>query len=1261
MSDSEASDSEKSSSTGPSEPPSSPESNEIEANIDDSSSGPVDDVLNPTEGSILFQPHRTIGLISTSQPFTLSNGTSHLDRFITMPLQERFVIYKCDTIKPVLVSDCLQGTRKQIDDEKFGISAAGERLHYAVSESSLGITVATHGYKGRWSASHASLYKRTKVIDFKSIAKNSSWGIVNVVNLGKSKFPVEVEKDNDDDEFEDSDEEMEEKGEVRMENSLVLAFICAKNSFETISADEEIVGDDTDDSGSESDDDMSSEESDSDDESTEETPYNGEVVIVVASRRKITIQKRIPLSSVANFTPSIAIHPHTYLNKILVGGNNGEMILLNIRSGKVIHKFQCLQNEDDSKITAIEQSPAVDTVAVGTRSGMVHLVNIRMDVKLFSLNHKVSKSSRNKGKAEITSLSFRTDALALEHGIAPMAVGQMNGNISVWDLTPKSNDDDSDDEFTPNKDGRRTLLSQMDAAHRGGVAELKYLPQEPLLLSSGIKSNSLIMHIFDNPNHTGRILKQRVGHVAPPTVIQYQHSSNGTVLASMSDGTDAASCQILSCGGKGDNSLRVFSTARSVLDREYGQGKGLEKRARELGLEGGKADLLLKPITAIASCEAKTREWGDLVTIHQDHAIAYIWSTRKKSQSGPVLRQEDWNVSAMKAQPPKTAHATAVAMSSCGNFAVVGTKGGVIYKYNVQSGMPRGSFPRDATDSKKGKKGEKMAGNINRTTKMLERTFKVHKLHNEKEKDSSVLEAQAIMKSKLQMARHIDAAVVGLAVDALNKTLVSAGSDGKLILWSFATHAPHRKSPIHLSAPATKLVHARDSNLLAIALQDYSVVLFDCSSLNVVRKFSTEGSSTRHNGPISDVAFGPDGRNLYTASLDGTVRVWDVPTNTCVDWMTFASAPTALTLSTTGEFLATAHQGRLGISLWCDRSFFQTVHLNGAEPPSTPFQMDEPAAAAEEEDESAIVQRATGDKKKLLSSSFTKSTEKGSADDNGEAVVPKSEGLITLSGLPAAHWKNLFHLELVKERNTPTEAPKKPASAPFFLQWRAGESMGATEPSTQNDTSKIAKNDDDEWEAAWVDDDGQEKSSPQREEKRKNGEENDEEMLVSANFDKPTKKTKIKHFRSDLATLLEKCSSSNDYELVTEHLASMGPSAIDVAFSSLCHGMHDLDEGLYLLHLCSKWLLQACSSRRCYEVINAYLHRFLHIHSTTIAGVDDSTDKDLVDRPEHENALRLELLHTIKQLKETHDNSTASLKNKMQETLCLLRHFSRMV
>lgn len=40
---------------------------------------------------------------------------------------------------------------------------------------------------------------------------------------------------------------------------------------------------------------------------------------------------------------------------------------------------------------------------------------------------------------------------------------------------------------------------------------------------------------------------------------------------------------------------------------------------------------------------------------------------------------------------------------------------------------------------------------------------------------------------------------------------------------------------------------------------------------------------------------------------------------------------------------------------------------------------------------------------------------------------------ITLSSLPRGYWATLFNLEVVKARNRPTEPPKKPEAAPFFL------------------------------------------------------------------------------------------------------------------------------------------------------------------------------------------------------------------------------------
>jgi U3 small nucleolar RNA-associated protein 21 len=74
-----------------------------------------------------------------------------------------------------------------------------------------------------------------------------------------------------------------------------------------------------------------------------------------------------------------------------------------------------------------------------------------------------------------------------------------------------------------------------------------------------------------------------------------------------------------------------------------------------------------------------------------------------------------------------------------------------------------------------------------------------------------------------------------------------------------------------------------------------------------------------HAAQLSDLCFSRDGRRLVTASVDGTLRVWDLPTGRCVDWLRFKSPVTGLAMSHTGEFLCTTHLDRLGLHLWSDK------------------------------------------------------------------------------------------------------------------------------------------------------------------------------------------------------------------------------------------------------------------------------------------------------------------------------------------------------
>ena len=655
---------------------------------------PTDD----TGSSRLFQPHRTLGLLTpdasrspSSRLFRSQHGKFHLEpqahsseeTFVTVPLGERFQIITLSKLVPVLVSRALPPSAEHhrptvvAAGNGTGCSGAGggeEEMHRAVSDSSLSITVTTHGPKSIGRAVSITLYSRTRPLvcldAFPFLAAGrlsrkkeaSSWGIVDVIPLGKQRVAMSGEK------------------EGKKENALLFAMVCAKGDIDASTSSEDgeggdgvpVVGDDSEEEESES----SSDESESTTRSSstirddtdssssslassddEETPppkdCYGRVLLVRASRTNMEILNTIDLTGIGSyFVPYVGLHPATYVNKILLGGcparvsmeqmngnESSSLLLLNVRSGKMIHSFQCLSSKDcgikqqgqanrisNTIITTLAQSPAVDAIAVGTSTGSVNLINTLHDVKLFSFQHRSKQHSKktiiNNHMDAVSSLSFRTDGNATRQGVAPLAVGGEDGSLSVWDLTPVEQDGST---------ARRTLLTRVEGAHHGGISKLEFLPGEPLLLSTGRASNSLVLRVFDAPDHSGRVLRQRKGHTSPPRLLRYLHQgiSGGGILANASDGTDAASCQILSCGGPGDLSLRLFSTARSNLDKEYSQGPGLERKAKKFGKNGpeGRAELLLPEIVGLATSEARSRDWGDVVTIHRDHAMAYVWSS----------------------------------------------------------------------------------------------------------------------------------------------------------------------------------------------------------------------------------------------------------------------------------------------------------------------------------------------------------------------------------------------------------------------------------------------------------------------------------------------------------------------------------------------------------------------------------------------------------------------------------------------------------
>lgn len=96
-----------------------------------------------------------------------------------------------------------------------------------------------------------------------------------------------------------------------------------------------------------------------------------------------------------SFPVTCAMHPSTYLNKILLASRSGTMQLWNVHTSKLIYSFAGW----GSAVLAVVQSPAVDVVGVGLENGGVVLHNLRYDETLMKFQQEWGP---------VLTLSFRT-------------------------------------------------------------------------------------------------------------------------------------------------------------------------------------------------------------------------------------------------------------------------------------------------------------------------------------------------------------------------------------------------------------------------------------------------------------------------------------------------------------------------------------------------------------------------------------------------------------------------------------------------------------------------------------------------------------------------------------------------------------------------------------------------------------------------------------------------------------------------------------
>ncbi|KAF2280325.1 WD-repeat protein-like protein [Westerdykella ornata] len=825
----------------------------------------------------------------------------------------------------------------------------------------------------------------------------------------------------------------------------------------------------------------------------------------------------------------------TYLNKIFVGRQDGSVEIWNISTAKLLYTF-LPPAASFGAVTAIQPTPALSLLAIAYQSGPVVIHDIRLDKELLRLNIGAS------GKVPITSISFRTDGMGAgedgrEDGVMATA-SQNNGDITFWDL---------------NNGGRK--MAVLTGAHNpppssgggigGGISKIEFLPGQSVIVSSGL-DNSLKTWIFDETPFSPlpRMLHARGGHAAEVSRIRF--------LPANSDGTDDTGKWLLSASH--DRSLWGWSLRRDGQSTELSQGS-IERKAKKMGLlHGGTTNPRLQsaleglkapPITCMACSlnrdggmgtmpgvkgiwnnpttvkkgkkkvtpEVNMTGWESIVTGHAGDHVARTWFWGRKRAGRWTLATGD------------NTEVTSVAVSPCGTFAVIGSAGGSIDMYNLQSGQHRRRFPVPLKPAEANKL----------------------KLLQLQETAALATDSPAVPKFRKGQGRH-KGAVTGITIDSLNRIMVSCGEDGKVKFWDFNSGILLHEIDWYPMSKPLGLRYHRASDLVALNCDDGSVRVIDIETKKLVRELWASSSEVQLK--IVDFAFSNDGRWIISASSDSVVRVWDLPTGHLIDGMRLPKPCTTLALSPTGEYLATAQKGEVGVHIWTNRTLFthvSTRHIS--------------------EDEIAVISAptASGEGGEGL---VEAAQEEEAEEEPEETTVPimdqLAEGITTLSLVPRSQWQTLLHLDVIRAHNKPKEAPKAPEKAPFFLP-----SVG------QNQQDSAASNG--------------------------LGLEEPKSRVLSAAM---VSRSSASASTNEFTRLLAQAAERQEYAPVLAYLATLTPSAADLAIRTL-----DVMPPYTELFTFLRALTSRLEERKDYELVQAWMSVFLRLHGDTIAREEGLIDE----------------------------------------------------
>ncbi|PWN20970.1 WD40 repeat-like protein [Microstroma glucosiphilum] len=695
----------------------------------------------------------------------------------------------------------------------------------------------------------------------------------------------------------------------------------------------------------------------------------------------------IELPSAERSVPTAIVHPTTYLHKVLLGMSNGDLALWNIRDSSLVHHFSAsslfeahgitINAPDPVSIIALAQTPALDVIAITTSNNCILLHDIKYDTAIMTFRLEAPLSS--------TPPTFRTDGRA-----HTMALGSRSGDIFIFDLDPAASgalQKKGTDAAEPVANSPR-LTHTIRNAHAAPVSGLEFVAGQPLLISSAA-DNAIKQWFFEPASSTSaydggsggastssgsaslpRLLKSREGHSEPPSLVRWY-------------GTDGRA-PLLTAGR--DRSVRLGWVGREARGGELSQGS-IVRKANQLSLPP--TSLKLEAASSLSFSLTRSRDWDDILTVHPSSPARMWYGRDRRTNATPLMHQKS-----SKKNSSSGSVATSGVVSHCGNFGIVGMSNGTVEMWNMQSGRYVRSFDTRPV--------------------------------------SYVQEESGVGTKKLKKRREVrgkGSKVVGLTADEGNKELAVVTSSGGVYFFDFygttllSSHQFPSLVGLRTSPQATLLA------LIPLGLSQPLLIL-DFVTRRVVRRFGPLPAR------VTDVTFSPTLRSLLISTMDGCLSTFDMPSGLLIDRMRLREVIVSLDWSPDGSMVAGCGTDGKGVYLWTWSSGRGRIDED-----------EEGAAGAEDiaEEEATLpsVRGPTaGDDDEALEEAVgsldlqgTHYTGEVSATPllSGPADEAGSHPLITTTSQSRTKWATLLSLDLIKARDRPKEAPKKPKKAPFFL------------------------------------------------------------------------------------------------------------------------------------------------------------------------------------------------------------------------------------